>query len=100
MGGCATRGLALRPGRGTNLRDRVGKAVRAFQGVGPMRLNATLMSTAALMSLAAAHPVSAAIIEFPAANSRSFIELFEIDSGRSLCNLTCSLVASPTASVT
>ena len=64
-----------------------------------MRLNTTLMSTAALMSLAAAHPASAAIIEFPAANSRSFIELFEIDSGRSLCNLTCSLVASPTASV-
>jgi hypothetical protein len=57
-----------------------------------------LLSAAAALALAApsAH---AAIIEFPPPNSRSFIELFEIDSGRHLCNLTCSLVASPTASV-
>jgi hypothetical protein len=58
-----------------------------------------ILSAAALALALAAPSAHAAIIEFPAANSRSFIELFEIDSGRSLCNLTCSLVASPTASV-
>src|SRR3954454_15424226 len=57
------------------------------------------LSAAATLALGAPS-AAAAVIEFPAANSRSFIELFEIDSGRSLCNLTCSLVASPTSSVT
>ena len=51
------------------------------------------------VSALAAPTAQAAIIEFPPLNSRSFIELFEIDSGRSLCNLTCSLVASSTSSV-
>jgi hypothetical protein len=59
-----------------------------------------LMLSATATLLLAAPSAQAAIIEFPALNSRSFIELFEIDSGRSLCNLTCSLVASPTSSVT
>lgn len=66
------------------------------------RTLSSIFATAAvvsLTSLAAAPAAHAALIEFPAANSRSFIELFEIDSGRSLCNLTCSLVASSGQSV-
>ena len=58
-----------------------------------------ILSAAAALALVAP-AARAAVIEFPDPASRSFIELFEIDSGRSLCNLTCSLVASPTASVT
>ena len=62
-------------------------------------MSRSLMLSAATTLALAAPSAHAAVIEFPALNSRSFIELFEIDSGRSLCNLTCSLVASPTSSV-
>lgn len=64
-----------------------------------MHRTLSLTFAAACAVALAAPSAHAALIEFPPANSRSFIELFEIDSGHSLCNLTCNLVASSSSSV-
>jgi hypothetical protein len=69
--------------------------------LGAMRLSTILRGAVLALPLAAVADTAAAGtgIVLPPANSRSFIQLYEIDSGRSVCDILCALEASPDPSV-
>src|SRR5581483_4349672 len=55
---------------------------------------------AALGAFALAPPAGATQIIFPPPGSNSFIELYETDSGQSVCSLVCAFASSASPSVT
>lgn len=59
-----------------------------------------LAGLAALAAIATAAPAAASGIFFPPPGSNSFIQLYEIDSGQSICNALCIQTSSLSASST
>ena len=58
-----------------------------------------LPAAATVLALSLAAPAAATTVLFPPAGSNSFIALYETDSGNQICDITCTLVASPTRTV-